>query len=552
MRRPAAATKPRVARDKSFPSLVRGWIANEALSDPKPGGAARLENFIPTATGVRMRGGSQTYATLGATPRPVRSLFTYLSGVTRQFFAANDENIYDITTVLIAGNIELVDDTGASFVTEDGFILGYSGGDELEAVTGQTGGSWVSIQFVTPGGIYLRLVNGTDTPLVYDGNSFSTTPAITGSGLDPADLVFVWEYKRRLYFIEKDTMNAWYLPVENIGGAATKLPLGANFPRGGTLMFGASWSLDSGNGLSEQCAFMSTEGEVVIFRGDNPGDTASWDKVGSYRIGRPLGPRGIIRGGGDLIVCSDVGFVPLSQAVARDFVALAPAAVSYPIETEWNDRVKSRSSAPWHAEVWPTKQMVLIALPTVDGSPEMLVANARTGAWGLYTGWDGSCLGLFQDRLFFGTPDGRVVEAEISGYDAGPSSQELQSYTAVAVPLFDGLRDPSALKEAGMARAVIRAPGEVIAQLSAHADYVIDLPSPPDAAAGLTGSLWDVGTWDASTWDTQTVKITTQDWQSVSALGYALTAAVQITSGSVAPPDVELVRIDMTYQAGDI
>jgi hypothetical protein len=553
MRRPAAPTKPRVARDKSFPSLVRGWIANEALSDPKPGGAAMLENWFPTATGLQMRGGSQTYATLSVSPQPVRSIFTYLSGIVRQLFAATDDAIFDLTTVLISDNVELVDDNDANYAVDDDLILGFTGVDHQQVVSGQTGGSWVSIQFVTAGGIYLRLVNGQDTPLVYDGTSFSTSPDITGAGLDPADLIFVWEYKRRLFFIEKGTMNAWYLPVESIGGAATKLPLGANFPRGGTLMFGASWSLDSGNGLSEQCAFMSTEGEVVVFRGDNPGDTASWDKVGSYRIGRPLGPRAVVRGGGDLIISSDIGLIPLSQAVAREFAALSPAAVSYPIETEWNERVKTRSAAPWHAEIWPTKQMVLIALPSINGtSPEMLIANARTGAWGLYSGWDGSCLGLYQERLFFGTPDGRVVEAEIGGYDAGPASQPRQPYTAIAVPQFDGLRNPSALKEAGMARAVIRAPSDVIVQISAHADYMIDFPVAPSSAPEAVRSIWGVGVWGQSTWGAKEVKLTTQEWQSVSALGYALTAGVQITSGSVAPPDVELVRIDMTYQVGDL
>lgn len=529
MRRPAAKTKPRKADEKSFPTLVRGWIANEALSSPQPGGAARLENFFPTATDVRMRAGNQLYATVGAGTGRVGSLFSYVTGTISRLFSAFGGAIYDMTTVpnpLVS---------------------------PAPAVSGLLGSDWSVVQFQTPGGVFLRMVNGLDDPRLFDGTAFATTAPITATGLNPKDLVFVWAYKKRLFFIEKNSMNAWYLDVENLGGAATKLPLGANFNRGGKLIFGAAWSIDSGAGLSEQCAFMTSEGEVVIYTGENPGDATAWKKVGLYQIGRPLGANAVIRGGGDLIICTDIGFVPLSQAIQKDTAALSPAAVSYPIETEWNERVKLRSSAPWVAEVWPTKQMVVIALPTVnDQRPEMLVANARTGAWALYSGWDASCVEVFGGRLFFGTTGGRVIEAEVGGMDVGEPGNPSRPYTAVAVPLFDGLRAPTAVKEAGMARAVVRSPGDAIVKVSALADYVVDLPVPPDAAASLSGSIWGVGTWGTSTWGTEAVKVTSQDWQSVAAVGYALSAAVQITSGSVAPPEVDLLRIDLTYQVGDI
>lgn len=550
MRRPAARTKPRVADEKSFPTLVRGWIANEALSNGKPGGAARLENFLPTATDVRMRAGSKMYTVL-PTDGPVRSIFTYLNGANRKLFATNDAAIYDITVIL--GGSTLVDGMGFDLVTDTGDLIGEPDTEGVEMVDGLASGDWSVVQFQTAGGIFLRLVNGRDDPLVYDGTDFDTTPVLEADGLDPKTLSFVFAYKKRLFFLEKETMNAWYLPVEQIGGELAKLPLGANFARGGSLIFGATWSLDTGGGLSEQCIFMTSEGEVIAFQGDNPGEAASWTKVGIYRTGKPLGPKAITRGGGDLIMATDIGYVPLSQAVQRDFAVISPSAVSYPIETEWNERAKERSASPWHAEVWPAKQMVIIALPSPGGlRPEMLVANARTGAWALYTGWNGTCLGLFGDRLFFGSEAGRVIEAEVGGFDVGIDGRSDAPYTAMAVPLFDGMRNPGSIKEAGMARAVVRAPGEAIVQLAAHADFVIDDMTPPNASPERGGSLWGAGVWGSSTWGTEAIKLTQQDWESVAAIGYALSVSVQITSGSVAPPKVELVRIDMTYQTGDL
>lgn len=529
MRRPVSSGRTRVAATKSFPTLVRGWIANQALSSPQPGGAALFENFFPTATSARMRAGTQLHATVGDGSKQVGSMFSYVAGTSSRIFAATENAVYNITTIV------------------DPLI------SPAAAVSGMTGGDWSVVQFQTPGGIFLRMVNGMDTPRVYDGTLFSTSPAITGTGLTPENLSFVWAYKKRLFFIEKNSMNAWYLDVESLGGTATKLPLGANFASGGFLTFGATWSLDSGGGLSEQCAFMSTEGEVVVFEGDNPGSASTWNRVGTYRIGRPLGPKAVIRGGGDLIISTDVGFVPLSQAVNRDAAVLAASAVSFPIETEWNDRVAQRSSVQWHAEVWPTRQMVVIALPSInDARPEMLVVNARTGSWGVYTGWDGTCLQLFDKRLFYGDGFGRIIEAEVGGLDVGEPEQPSRPYTAAAVPLFDGLRDPTAIKTAGTARAVIRAPGDVIVQMSAHADFMIEMPAAPSSSPGEDGSLWDIGLWGTATWGSQAVKETTQDWESVSAVGYALAPGIQITSGSIAPPDVELVRIDMTYDGGDL
>ena len=72
MRQPAARVKPRIAQIKSFPAPTGGWIKNVNLATPdarlpngqRVSGAAVLENWFPTATGIRMRGGSEAYAQL--------------------------------------------------------------------------------------------------------------------------------------------------------------------------------------------------------------------------------------------------------------------------------------------------------------------------------------------------------------------------------------------------------------------------------------------------------------------------------------------------------
>lgn len=530
MRRPALKVAPIAERFQTFPAPVGGWIANVNLATPgarrpdgsRVNGAAVLENWFPTATGTRMRGGSQKYATIGDGTSDVVSMFSYVNGNNRKFYAADEVAIYDITTIV------------SSTVSPAAAVGSLTNTDGVSAV-----------QFATAGGTFLRVVNGADTPQVFDGTSWGTAPAITGA--TPTTLSFVWSFKQRLFFIQKDTLDAWYLPVDSIGGVAVKLPLGGVFTRGGTLIFGASWSLDENAGLSACCVFVTSEGEVAVYRGTDPSAAATWALVGVYRIGKPRGPKAFIHAGGDLVIATDIGFVPLSQAIARDFAALSPNAVSYPIEDAWNDAVDARSSGDWNCEVWPSKQMVLVSIHGEPGDQgQMFAANARTGAWGLFTGWDGKCLHVFGDRCFYGSTEGMVIECEVTGSDQDAA------YTATCVPLFDPLKSPASLKTGLMARAVLRAPAPILARLSLQKDYNVVLPTAPDDVSVLASDLWGTGKWGESTWGTEPEKNTYKAWQPVPGSGNALSVATQITSGGVAPPNVDLVQTDMTYELGEV
>lgn len=556
MRRPAAPNKPRTSRMASFPAPIGGWVSNRNLAQPKmqgaPQGAAVLENFFPTATSAVLRRGSVLYATLGSGDSPVTALFTYVAGTQEEMFGATANAVYNITVISSASNYSLATGLDELIVTNLGDTLGENSTEGLGVLTGQSGGSWSVVQFATPGGIFLRGVNGSDTPFVYDGTTFGATPALTfaspDGALSPSILLFVWAYKTRLFFIQKESLNAWYLPVDSIGGQLVKLPLGGVFSLGGSLLFGASWSLDSGSsgGLSEQCIFVTTEGEVAVFQGNNPSDANNWSKVGVYRIGKPLGPKAFIRAGGDLVIATTIGFVPLSQAIQRDYAALSPSAVSYPIEVAWNEAVANRGLG-WNCEVWPESQMVVVAPPTtIDDPAVMFVANARTGAWAPFTHWDGTCLTVFKGRLFFGSTLGRVVEANVGGLDQG------QAYTGRYIPLFEDMGSPASLKIAELARTVIRSAVEINEVVTCQFDYSVTLPPPPAAPPSTLGNEWGNAIWGQSVWGGKMDAIITQRWQSVSGAGYTMATGYMVTSGSVVPLDVEIIRSDVTFQTADI
>jgi len=191
--------------------------------------------------------------------------------------------------------------------------------------------------------------------------------------------------------------------------------------------------------------------------------------------------------------------------------------------------------------------MVVVAPPTTaETTPEMYVANARTGAWAKFTAWDATCLTVWDTRFFWGTAAGTVVEGGVSGADQGIP------YTATYIPLFDDMKSPGSLKTAKMARAVFRDGIPVMEKVTMNVDFDTSTPAVPDATPIPATSAWDAGTWGVSVWGASASVGTQQNWQSVGAEGYAFAPCVQATSGNTVPLDSQLVRVDMTYDVADI
>jgi hypothetical protein len=584
---------------KTLPSPTRGWILNENLAASKAGGARVLDNWFPTQTGIRVRGGKQKYATIST--GPVLSMWNYKSGATEKFFAADEENIFDITTV--------ADETVIPSA----------------AVAGQAAGYYSTTQFGTAGGDYLIAVNGVDRPLLYDGadwvpvdtatlsipydaqsGAFTVGEVITGgtssatativsdqddgvtgvlrvktvtgtfvdnetitdpvtgsattniptgatplvaiTGVDTSDLSHVWAYASRVFFVEKNTMNAWYLPVDSLGGAADTISLAGVFQNGGSLLFGATWSIDAGDGLDDKCIFVSTEGEIAVFQGTNPGDAASWSKVGVYQITKPLGINATMQAGGDLLVATESGVVPVSEALQKDVAALSIAAVSRNIEPAWRAGVSARRTLPWEILKWSSKSMMIVSQPKPFASlgDECFACNMETGAWCRFTGWDTRCLALYSSRGFFGSNDGCVYEMEVGGSDAGIP------YTSVVVGQFDHLGAQGVTKTTMQARATFLAADPFTPQISVSSDYLVELPAVPNSEPDYSGDEWDVGLWDVAKWDGTIAYAVSTKWVSSVKTGFIHAPQVQITFGITPMPNIEMISFDMTYTKGEV
>ncbi len=622
--------KPLTAQTMMFPAPTGGWISNRSLALPKGDtpGAAVMDNYFPRAETVKLRRGSQRYATL-ADNGDVKALFSYRNGNNRRLFGASDVAIYDLTSVPFPIGSEIVTEDGDPIVTEDGDWFGWSSTEGLQVAVDLSSGDWSVVQFATSGGVYLVGVNGVDPGFIFDGSAFwpnmpggyfklaydaetvafepgeivtggtssatatvnaieETTPgegylyltdivgtfedneALTGGiagastsagtqellspGMDfgtltSADMSFVFVYKERLYFIEKNSMNVWYLDPDQIGGDGTIFPMAGIFDIGGSLLFGSSWSLQSSDsgGLSEQVVFVTTEGQAAIFQGLSPDDTDSWTKVGTYRTGRPLGKRAFFRGGGDIAIATSVGLVPLSKAIELDVTSLNVATVSYNISDAWSNALSLRGDSNWACELWPEEKMALIVPPDIAGGsePVAFVVNAETGAWCRFTGWNILCMEVFEGRLYFGSVDGAVFIANVGGNDDGAT------YTGSVIPMFEDCGSPMSRKFGGMVRGVSRAATKINARLGINYDFNESLPSPPDALAQVEGSIWGTAVWGTSKWGDISPSVINQPWNSGGGEGYTLAPTYQVTSGSIGAFDDELVRLEASFRTAE-
>lgn len=502
----------------------RGLIRNESYDKKKGGGAAVLENFFCTSEGIQVRRGRARYAKLtGSTA--VGAIMPYMALGVSKLFAANNVGIYDISSVADP-------ESAVSAASGIGTV---------------TSGDFSHVNFGTAGGNYLVCVNGQNLHKIYDGSSWAqNSPAITGTTSDNFSHVFA--FKSRLFFIVKATMTFAYLPVDSIGGAATEYPLDSLFEMGGTLLTGGTYSVDSGEGMDDLAFFMTTEGEVAIFSGANPGSASDWVLVGVYKFGRPLGKKAMFRAGGDMAVATNSGLFSLGAARTKDVIAQRRGAVSWPVEELWMRYARERNSVAWCCEVFPARNMAFIGMPTYSTlTTRIMIVNATTGAWSIFTGYDVRSMGVLGDRFFYGTSAGRVIEAETTGFDEGAA---YRCRAALSFDDFETPRQKIMLSARGTFSSNFRT---LEPKFSVATDYTMEWPSQPSAAENPESSpLWGTAVWGAFRWGGNEREWIKSEWDGIEGVGHAIALQLQMTLGNTVTPDIQWSSTDLVYQEGEV
>lgn len=513
-RKQTESDKQPQAQVKTYAAPVSGLVTSVNLSQAPQTSALVLENFLPYEAGPKPRGGYVVKATAAG---DVTKLFQYRAGGVAEFFAADATSIYPF-----------------SQSTPEGTAL-------TAVVTGQTGGDYSALENETAGGSFLTVVNGVNPARQYDGTAW-TVPAITG--ISSALFSHVWAYSNRQWFVEKNTTNAWYLGINSVTGAATKFPLAGIFNLGGVLLFGETFSSDAGDGLSDRTIFVTDQGEVAIYTGDPAG---TFSKQGVYRVGRPLGRDAYFKVGGDIMICTLEGLIPMSAVIGKSPGELQASAVSKPIEPDWTESVQI-GGVGWSVAKYERGGLAFISPPTVVGQvPRAFAVSLRTGAWSTVTGWEIGAMASLGDYPYFGN-GANICQAETGGFDGGAPFFCRVCYQ------FDHLGAPAAIKRAGLARMTFRSRTSFSAKVSIASDYATTFGGAPAASdpSLIDGDLWDLADWDVAEWsEGMSAYRTTSRWESISGQGYVLAPQVQILSAGAARVDCELVSVDLSFTGGD-
>jgi len=533
----------------TLPAPIRGIVENENWAYTKPGSAIVLDNWFPTQKGLKLRGGTERWCTLPDPVEIVRSGLEYISGAQQRMFAATATRLFDVS---FADSPVL--QTGIGTITNGNF----SG-----AQLANTGGDWLLA--VNDAGDYVRRFNGTIWE--YLNTAFAGVPSrITGPVTAPPlvqdgrGLTYVWKYRSRLFFIQGGSMNAWCLPVNAIGGELIHIPLSGAAKRGGSLLFGASWSIDAGDGIDDKCVFVTDQGEALIFTGTDPTSVTNWRQEGRYDISRPLGKNGHQQLGGDVLIITVDGIVPLSAAIQKDVSALSLAAITYNIEPMWMREFRTKDTHPWSLAKWDEGDALFVNFPGGKkySTKTVGVSNLHTGAWGRYVGWDAMCFMRLRGSMFFGTQDGTIMQVESTGFDDAHWDDIAGRYTGTTyactmVGGWEMFQVPPNQVTWFQARAAFfssaREPFEP--QLAATTDYEFRIPPPPNAGPdpGLL-EVWDQGLWDQARWDQPSAGVSPVKntmWVSIGESGFSHAPICQVSIGQQAKPDVELISIAATF-----
>jgi hypothetical protein len=587
-----AVAKKFSALTASLPSPIGGWNARDSLAEMQPLDAVQMVNFFPTPTDVTMRKGYTRSSTgiAGA----VNALMSYSSPSGTTLFASTDSIIYDASTPTATVSLtgitsgkwihSMLTTAGGSFmpavngedsmVVYDGTLWSKSANTDIaqtiSSITrGGTGnltatlttavahglitGNTITVAGAVPAefnGAYRITVTGTDTFTYVMATAPSGDASTVGAytvkyyvtGLDTDEFATVNLFKERLYFVQKNSLSFWYLPVDSINGAVSEFPLGGIFKRGGYLQAMGTWTIDAGYGVDDLAAFITSNGEVAVYKGSDPSDPNDWSLVGLWNVGQTFSRKCVFKFGGDMLLLTIDGLVPLSaglQSTRLDprvnltdkiFFAINQATTAY------------ANNFGWQMNYFAKNNMLILNVPVTGGSEQYVMHNI-TKSWARFTNINANCWEMSGDDMYFGGV-GFVGKFYDTYADAG---QNISAFTQQAYSYFDRRGQ---LKRFTLVRPILQTDNgvpNVLCGISVDFD-TIDLTT----QISFNPVIDPIGLWDVDVWDNSNFGgglITTRIWQGVTGLGYAGSISMNVVSQGI---ELHWASTDYVMESGGV
>lgn len=492
--RETRAQKSQKGRAKAItlPAPVGGLNTREGLADMPPDDAAALENWWADASYLEVRKGFTPWVA-GLTGY-VETLMSYAGGATNRLFAVTSAGtIYNSTNE----DEFLTDEAGDFLTTEDGRSFIVQASSVTSDVTGLTNGRFQYVNMATSAGNYLRCVNGADFSRVFDGSDWHADgdgAPYDITGVDSRDLIHINLHKNRMWFVQKNSLRAWYLPTSAIGGAATAFDLRGIAQLGGYLMAMATWTIDAGYGVDDLAVWITSEGEVIVYRGTDPASATTWALVGVWHIGSPIGRRCMYKYSGDLLIITQDGVQPMSGALQSSRTNPKVALTDKINPTISREVASYGSNFGWQLITHAVANQLYLNVPQVERTRQVqYVMNTTKKTWWPFTGWNAGCWEVYQDDLYFGSYQ-FVGKAWDSNADAG------EAIASSGLQAFNYLGKAGMQKRVTMFQPTFYTNGspEVFGGVNVDFD-TSENTTAVQIQTSLYG-LWDTGSWDSALW----------------------------------------------------
>ena len=501
------------SRAEHIPAPTGGWNTRDPIGSMPPGDAIILENFFPMPGDVMLRQGYSDQVTSIANGQ-VQSLMAYSSPAgTESLYGAAGGAIYNCTQATATASV---------------------------AVSGLTNARWEHINFTNTGGTsFLLMVNGADGLRSFDGTSWSTQ-TITGTGASASNFTHISQHKQRIWFTKDNTLETYYLNVDAVAGTATRLDLSSFCRLGGEVMATAGWTLDAGEGMDDYWVAVTSNGEIVVYKGTDPSAASTWAMVGRWELGRPISRRCFAKYGGDLLYLADDGVWPLSAALISERTKPRIA-----LSDKITDSIRLasslyRSNFGWQIVFWPRQTMVIINVPVNEGSnQEQYIMNTITGAWCRFTGIRANCFETFQGNLYFGG-NGLVSRFWNTFADDGAA------ITGNAKQAFNYFRY-GALKHFVMARPILQTNGSPSTSFGVNTDYSDDNVLSTLTFSPTSYAVWDTDIWDTGIWGGGLN--VNRNWQTITGVGFNAAPRLRVQSSGI---ETHWQATDILYKPGAV
>lgn len=475
----------------TLPAPTLGWNARDALANMNPQDAVYLENMFPSPTSVDARLGYTMWAT--GISGTVETIFQYSGGTSEKQFAAAGTQIYNTT---VSGAVGAAD------------------------VTGLSNARWQYVNNATAGGNYIQGVNGADKMVIYDGTNWHRDGdggAYDVTGVNTANCIGVNLAHERVWFVEVGTLKAWYLPAGAIGGVAQALNLASFCDRGGYLMAIVPWTMDAGYGMDDMTVFITSEGQVFVYRGTDPASSTTWAEIGKYNIGSPIGRRCYLQYAGDLLLITQDGVVSMAAALQSSRVN-PKAALSNKIQFAISEAVSQYGTHyGWQLLQFPRQNMLILNVPVQEGlnQQQYVMSTIKRGngdwAWCNFIGWQAACWELWQDNVYFGGVN--YVAKAWNGYDDNGANIATNGLQA-----FNPFGNDKVQKRFTMMRPILQSNGSPSILAIMNMDFDTTDPTAPLSFTGTTYAVWDTALWDAGIWAGALSVL--KNWQGCTGIGY--------------------------------